>query len=219
MHTLAVFCYKAAPRTIDLILNSSFILEKKLFLLDKMPVSSVSYKSTSAEHTRQFSSKPRRAGPPRLDPYQRLINRFYEPSVLLQILGQTRGGHTTNDSDDLGPEQKRRRMFLCNLSYVCDFEKGGKSCTAIGLEESQTCYKFWVASNTARSKIVDFLKDALGRLKDVASHPPQDLEAKKTAFVDFCLEFAKERIKKEVKCLHREIENIIKIEKGLCLLH
>lgn len=184
-----------------------------------MSTSSASSKSTSAEHTRQFPSRPQRVGPPRLDPYQRLINRFYEPLVLLQILGQTRGGHTTNDSDDLGPEQKCRRMFLRNLSYVCDFEKGGKSCTAIGLENSKTCYNFWVASNTARSKIVDFLKDALGRLKDVASHSPQDLKAKKTAFVDFCLEFAKKRIKKEVKCLHREVENIIKTEKSLCLLH
>lgn len=125
----------------------------------------------------------------------------------------------TDQSLDLGPEKKLQRKFLHNLSYVCDFEKGGKSCTAIGLEDSETCYKFWVASNKASNKTVDFLKNALNQLKNVASHSPQDLETSKKAFVDFCLKFATSRVKDEARCLCKAIEEATKANKGWYLPH
>ena len=125
----------------------------------------------------------------------------------------------TDDSLDLSPEKKLQRKFLHNLSYVCDFEKGGKSCTAIGLEDSETCYKFWVASNKAINKTVDFLKNALNQLKNVASHSPQDLEASKKAFVDFCLKFATSRIKDEARCLCKAIKEATGAKEGSYLPH
>ena len=158
----------------------------------------------SPGHNQQPFIKPGRVGAPRLDAYQRLLDRFYEPLFLLKVLGQTRGHHTAVPPD-LNLEQERRRVFLRNLAYICDFEKGGSSCTAIGLEDSKSCYKFWVASNTMSGKIVDFLKDALSILRRVACHPSSDLESDKAAFARFCIKFAASRVKKETKYLFRAV--------------
>lgn len=158
----------------------------------------------SPGHNQQPFIKPGRVGAPRLDAYQRLLDRFYEPLFLLKVLGETRGHHTTVPPD-LNPEQARRRVFLRNLAYICDFEKGGSSCTAIGLEDSEACYKFWVASNTVSGKIVDFLKNALSILQRVACHPSSDLESNKAAFARFCVKFAASRVKKETKYLFRAV--------------
>ena len=171
----------------------------RLNIIEKMPL-----QPTSPGHNQQPFTKPGRVGAPRLDAYQRLLDRFYEPLFLLKVLGQTRGHHTTVPPD-LNLEQARRRVFLRNLAYICDFEKGGSSCTAIGLEDSKSCYKFWVASNTVSGKIVDFLKDALSILQRVACHPSLDLESNKAAFAGFCIEFAASRVKKETKYLFRAV--------------
>ncbi|KAJ5817145.1 hypothetical protein N7447_009378 [Penicillium robsamsonii] len=83
-------------------------------------------KSTDMKEKRRFDIDPIRAGPPRFDRYQKLLARLYESLFLLKALGQTRGEHTTQlTSPDL-PMEKRRR-FLQNLAYVCDFKKGGDS--------------------------------------------------------------------------------------------
>src|SRR5688500_17846751 len=77
-------------------------------------------------------------GTPRFDNYQTLIHRFYEPLILLAALGQTRGHHISKPHAT--KEQALHRRFLRNLAYVCDYEKGGKTTTAIGLEEKSDMY-------------------------------------------------------------------------------
>ena len=76
--------------------------------------------------------------PPRLDPQQRQLSRFHEPLVLLFTLGRTRGERTCGVSarEDLAhlPIQDVRRTFLSDLAYMCDYDKGGKTVTAIGLQ-------------------------------------------------------------------------------------
>ena len=184
----------------------------------------MSFQPTSPSHNQQSFTKPGRVGVPRLDAYQRLLGRFYEPLFLLKVLGQTRGHHTTVPPD-LNLEQGRRRVFLRNLAYICDFEKGGSSCTAIGLEDNEACYKFWVASNTVSGKIVEFLKDALSILQRIACHPSSDLESDKAAFARFCINFAASRVKKETKCLFRAVRECQRrlddpnTEAGVCFSH
>ena len=184
----------------------------------------MSLQPTSPSHNQWSFTKPGRVGVPRLDAYQRLLGRFYEPLFLLKVLGQTRGHHTTVPPD-LNLEQGRRRVFLRNLAYICDFEKGGSSCTAIGLEDDEACYKFWVASNTVSGKIVEFLKDALSILQRIACHPSSDLESDKAAFARFCINFAASRVKKETKCLIRAVRECQRrlddpnTEAGVCFSH
>lgn len=92
--------------------------------------------SNNSRSNRNLLDRPRPVVQHRVDPYFRLLSQFYEPLFLLNVLGQTRGEHTTVHSD-LSDERSRRRRLLRNLAYVCNYDKGGSSCTAIGLEDSK----------------------------------------------------------------------------------
>jgi hypothetical protein len=151
---------------------------------------------------------PSGVGPPRLDPYRRLLARFYEPLYLLKALGQTRGEHTSQPTNFDAPMERRRR-FLQNLAYVCDFKKGGNSCTAIGLENCRTRYQFWVASNRETEKIVSFLNIALNILRGASNPPTPDLAATVSAFIQLCADFATSRIGEEHRSVQREAVNCI----------
>ncbi|GLA56169.1 hypothetical protein AnigIFM63604_005039 [Aspergillus niger] len=171
-----------------------------------MPSSKHSLKIQNNTTYRQLPIDSVRVGRPRLGAYNRLLSRFYEPLFLLRVLGQTRGQHTPGPPDH-SLEQARRRRFLRNLAYVCDFTKGGSSCTAIGLEDSETCYNFWIASNASGDKIVEFAKNALGHLKQTTSITGDLDEGQTNAnFISFCLNFAISRVKKERQCLFQAIK-------------
>ncbi|KAJ5288322.1 hypothetical protein PENANT_c122G10930 [Penicillium antarcticum] len=145
---------------------------------------------------------PKRVGRPRLDPYQRLLGRFYEQLFLLNALGQTRGNHKTS-SFELDAARARRRRFLQNLCFVCDFRKGGSTCTAIGLEELDTRYNFFVASNNEIDKIAAFLQNVLNVLRAVAHQAGTNDACTESEFFQLCIGFAAERIKEEGNCLRR----------------
>ncbi|CAG8105909.1 unnamed protein product [Penicillium salamii] len=157
---------------------------------------------------RSLEIDPPRVGSPRLDPYQRLLSRFYEQLFLLNALGQTRGSHKT-PSFDLDASRARSRRFLQNLCYVCDFRKGGSTCTAIGLQEIDTGYNFCVASNGETDEIVAFLRTALDALRIIAhSAGTKDVD-RESQLVKMCIEFAAERIEDERKCVRREAKNCL----------
>lgn len=161
---------------------------------------------TDMETEHRLPIAPRRVGPPRLDPYYKILARLYEPLFLLRVLGQTQGQHTLQPTSfDLSTEKSRR--FLQHLCYVCDYKKGGDTCTAIGLEDCQASYRFWVASNSGTANIVAFLKDALRTLSNSVNSARSDLDTKKSAFVQICAEFAGKRIKEEQKLLLKEATN------------
>lgn len=169
-----------------------------------MPSAKHSFRVENNITSKQLPIDPVRVGPPRLSAYKRLLARFYEPLFLLRVLGQTRGQHTVG-SPGPSSEQARRR-FLGNLAFVCDFTKGGISCTAIGLEDSETCYRFWISSNASVEKIVEFAKNALSNLKRLTTVAgDSDKEQFKQEFTRFCLSFAISRVKKERQCLFQAI--------------
>ncbi|PLN83962.1 hypothetical protein BDW42DRAFT_199946 [Aspergillus taichungensis] len=136
--------------------------------------------------------------------YQKVLSRFYEPLLLLRALGQTRGDHTTI-SLDLGPEEARRRRFLQNLAYIGDVDKSSISCTAIGLEDAETRYKFWIASNQVNGRSLDFFKTVFGHLECIHGHSPGRPEQDRNALVMLCVGFAAKRIREEKKTLVRKI--------------
>ncbi|KAJ5926232.1 hypothetical protein N7516_008005 [Penicillium verrucosum] len=149
--------------------------------------------------------KPKTVGRPRFDPYHKVLSRFYEPLVLLRLLGQSRGNHQPKPHD-VNAGQAVRRDFLRNLSYICDFEKGGDTCTAIGLADLSACYRLYVASNKGQAKIAEFLKAVLGLLHDLNEVPGSQSPQKEAEFVKFCVDFAEKRIRKEKNCLFRAVD-------------
>lgn len=170
----------------------------------------------------QLEIKPKRVGTPRLDPYHRLLSRFYEPLVLLRVLGKS-GGDSTPKPVDLDAVQATRRRVLRNLSYICDFDRGGDTCTAIGLEDLETSYRFWVASNKGNNKIVKFLELALASLRNI-DNPLEEFAPKAAEFSRFCIDFSTSRINKEKKCLFAAIYGCLQqlshqnTERGNCFL-
>ncbi|KAL5335764.1 hypothetical protein BJX70DRAFT_309516 [Aspergillus crustosus] len=159
-------------------------------------------KTKSMKQSRDLVLEPTRVGVPRLDPYQRLLARFYESLFLLKSLGQTRGGYTAEPAS-LDDNQTRRRRFLQNLSYICDFKKGGRACTAIAVEDRPDCNRFWVASNMDVHKIVSFVEEILGSLRGAEPSPGHDQSPADSVLIQRCATFAVERIEDEGKCLRR----------------
>jgi hypothetical protein len=139
---------------------------------------------------------------PRLDPYQRLVNRFYEPLILLCALGKTRGEHVAGSSPSSLLQRIRRRFFM-NLSYCSDYTKGGVSTSSIAIEECDDCIKIWIASNQPSTKIVDFIGSILKDLELISKSGPGQLTEQE--FVRKCIAFAKSRISKEASLLSRTI--------------
>lgn len=151
---------------------------------------------SSTELRSPMSSKPR------LDPHKRQLSRFYEPLVLLYTLGRTRGEHTcavlsTQENVSHLPLKELRRKFLSELAYACDYDKGGDTVTAIGLESTPQRYIFWVASNSCpRRKIIPFLRSLLARLKHVSDESAQLPPEGPVDIATLCIHFASPRIKK-----------------------
>ncbi|KAK7967992.1 uncharacterized protein PG986_002269 [Apiospora aurea] len=170
---------------------------------------------TAADRQPPQAKPAKKKGPntPRLDPYQRLISRFYEPLRLLHVLGQTRGKHTAVPKC-VDPTQKSRRRLLDNLAYLCVFGKGGKCppAAAIGMEGVETGYVLWLASNHAADldRMEPFLNSVIGNLRRYMRNPPGFTEAQ---FIEQCVAFAQPRIEKEQDLLVRFVACII--NKGL----
>lgn len=148
---------------------------------------------------------PKRAAQrPRLDPYGRLINRFYEPLVLLLALGKSRGQHITI-AEPSGDQQQVRRRLLDNLAYLCDYDKGGPTTAAVALEEQSDCYVFWVASNGPRIQdtVLPFLRSVVRDLQRLTHESSEHQEE----FVQRCIAFSERRVRKEQRFLQRWISN------------
>ncbi|KAH8812323.1 hypothetical protein F5884DRAFT_855622 [Xylogone sp. PMI_703] len=144
----------------------------------------------------------------RSDKYQKLLYRFYESVIILKVfLGQTRGPHIPAPRAKDGNQFAHRR-FLRNLSYICDFDKGGETCTAIGLENHPDYYKFWVASNTiAVDKVVPFLEKVLELLHISCT---KNMKSEKKELTELCIQFASRRISAEYKFLSRAVKQCAK---------
>ncbi|KIH90250.1 hypothetical protein SPBR_00532 [Sporothrix brasiliensis 5110] len=63
-------------------------------------------------------------------PYEKLINRMYEPLKLLHALDPVRGGQTASAAlPSPITTQHIHRQFRDDLAFLCEHEKGGDACT------------------------------------------------------------------------------------------
>lgn len=150
----------------------------------------------------------------------KLIRRFYEPLVLLSALGPTRGPisdpntHALKDLAHLSLTDLKR-VLLNELAYVCDYDKGGETVTALALQPTPQGYVFWVATNKASAeKIIGFLTSLLIQLGN--SLDIVDIEQESAELAARCIAFATPRIKKYKSLLRqllpRCIEHLTRIQ-------
>jgi hypothetical protein len=154
-----------------------------------------------------------RVGTPRLNKYQRLIARLYEAMILLWIEQPVQGPQVTVRHDSITLTASRRRLTT-GLAHYCDWDKGGRSTTSIGIEDSEESFIFWVASNQGfeqgqfapTDRIPTFLRQTLRRLQDVAREPDPSaawLAHQASELARSYAAFATLRIRKEASLLSR----------------
>jgi hypothetical protein len=103
-------------------------------------------------------------------------------------------------------QKDTRRKFLNALTYACDYQKGGDTVTAIGLEKKPEANVFWVASNKdPTNKIVPFLKKLLAKLANSST----DEKKLEEDIMRTCIDFATPRIKKYKGLIVRGMSNAV----------
>jgi hypothetical protein len=126
------------------------------------------------------------------------FKRFYEALVLLYVLGQTRGPHTSSAPVDRQYEENDhniQRLLVDSLAYFCAYEKGGPRVTAMALEKTPTGrVVFWIAANRLnKEKVVPFLEQILNSLAGL--DPEADHTALEERIFERAVEFGKSRVK------------------------
>ncbi|KAI0539331.1 hypothetical protein GGR58DRAFT_524647 [Xylaria digitata] len=143
--------------------------------------------------------------------YFQLWRRFYEPLIILKILGGTRGQHSARPV-----QQSPVHRFLDNLAYLCDHLKGGPTTSAVGLENAPERFNFWVASNEPKKseKSAPFLTSFLRDVRIIADSPASQKASLREKLVRRSVEFANNRVKKEAKMLTKDISRYMQFFKG-----
>ncbi|KAJ2981829.1 hypothetical protein NQ176_g1782 [Zarea fungicola] len=144
-----------------------------------------------------------RVGRPRLDPYSRLLSRFYEPHLLLFSLGQTQDGHTPYPIS-ASEHQEQRREFMRNLAVICDYKKGRSSFTAFAVNFDGQHNVYWLGSRQAQ-RCARMLNDSLEALLEYATALGQRQDSLQLDFLRMCVEHAKERIKAYIIDLEKAV--------------
>ena len=155
---------------------------------------------------------------PRRDPNDKLMKRFYEALVLQHVLGITRGDHIPRPLPDVQHAEaldgiSLRCNFLEKLAFVCDYEKGGATVTAIALQQTPAAVIFWVAANEdVKSKVKPFLETILSSLERLHSKPTESV-IKLAEDENFrrAVEFVKSRIKPYLRCMKEPLDKCRKI--------
>jgi hypothetical protein len=160
-----------------------------------------------------MTAKKNSAKQPRLDRYGKLWCRFFEPLILLETLGKTRGQSSLRSQD-----YRPSRRLLDSLAYICDREKGGATTSAIALEDQEKCYCFKFACNdtSKADSTVKFLIRTLEEAKSIVKGKQDQGSDEVDAFIENCVNFSRKRITKERKLLLRAIKSCEeKLSKGL----
>lgn len=147
-----------------------------------------------------------------------LLHRFYEPLTLLYVLDPTQGdrlsrvGAETSPLEDVS-RQELRRQFLDSLSYVCDFEKGGDTVTAIGVTWGPLEYH--VSCNKGPDdKVVQFIKRILGILSSVYGQSEQQCKEIESRLLSECCGFSEPRLKEYWRLLLLSLQECGKLAKN-----
>ncbi|TGO43515.1 hypothetical protein BHYA_0001g00590 [Botrytis hyacinthi] len=173
----------------------------------------------------------------------KLLKRFYEALILLTVFGSNRGSRISEEEtptdtfddeildidmntsaldvnkkhemDEMG-RTKLRRSFTRHLAYLCDYEKGGDSTTAIGLQQMDTGgIVYHVAWNRCSrpERGVEFLKRVLGLLGGALYDRIKDFDKKRGEIEDkifqLSVKYAEKRISSYASFLARDINFVL----------
>jgi hypothetical protein len=153
--------------------------------------------SLNTERSDRVSVASQRVGRPWRDPASRLLHRFYEPLVLLEVLDPTRGQNAQSFPDSKSDtSQNLRRKLLDQLSWICDYKRGGESVSAIAAEATPGGTVFWLAANThPKERVLSHLKWILEQLYQSFGASEQATEELENKITAKCIGFSKEKVR------------------------
>lgn len=107
----------------------------------------------------------------------KLLRRFYEPLVLLHVLDPSRGSRIPQSISNGDCKNKLRRSFIDSVAYICDYKKGGDTCTAAAMQEEPDRVTIWLAANTnIKEKTKCFLEGVLDCLVAITDSNRTEIE-------------------------------------------
>lgn len=117
----------------------------------------------------------------------KLLRRFYEPLVLLHVLDPNRGSRIPRSISNGDCEDELRRSFIDSVAYICDFKKGGDTCTAAAMQKEPACVTICLAANTnIKEKTICFLRGVLNGLVAIsASNRTRTEDSLAVRIIDF----------------------------------
>ena len=151
----------------------------------------------------------------------KVLHRFYEPLVLLHVLDRIQGDHVPRQRENSAPPEhasrtELRRRFLESLAYVCDYEKGGDTMTAIFVSSAPLTYH--IASNKflpETNEVVPFLDSVLKQLR-ATTHSTARTER---YILEKCVAFSNKRISKYWRSLQNSLKMCRKATSDVEVLH
>ncbi|RBR26230.1 uncharacterized protein FIESC28_01013 [Fusarium coffeatum] len=142
-------------------------------------------------------------GPPRTNKYTRILARLFEFLAVFHILKRANGPHTAISQLPADLQTVRRR-FITSLCYLCDYRKGGKTTTSIGLESRDDGVVFWVAANLSpNDDVLTFISVILENLRGEPNSTVTDRETLTAMITLRSIQFVAPRLRKERRMLAR----------------
>ena len=126
------------------------------------------------------------------------LHDFYEPLVILRILGPWIGPQIRIPSSTA--PYAPLHIFLDRLSWICDYEPGGDTVSAIALERNVVGVTAWLAtSRKAVQKVETHLKYILECLQSTRTLSAGRLHDLAQEMCTVCIDFAHERVRRYTK--------------------
>ena len=160
-------------------------------------------------------SPTQKVGKPRLNPLDAKLCRFYELLVLFDILQRCLGCAEQSQSSNVGIDETSSpwRMFVNQLSWLCDFTQGGDSSSSIAVEDTASGPQYWLAVNfDKKSRGQSHLEDVLQRLLRLEESSPEDHSMISCEILQSCLQFSSKKFYNYRSLL---LKNIRKAKKSL----
>jgi hypothetical protein len=96
------------------------------------------------------------------------------------------------------------------LAYVCDYETGGESVTAIALQKLPEKVVFMVTANqNVRPKVISLLESILSQLRDCVALTPEKSTQLRDKIGTQCIELSKGRVETYRRFLREPLQRCI----------
>jgi hypothetical protein len=153
-----------------------------------------------------------RSGKPRLDSTKRLLHRFYEPLVLLSILEPTRGDREPHFASGFDTVESYHlwHKFLDQISWLCDYESGGKTVSAIAVQATPQGPTYWLSTNSdPTTKALPHLEWVLRRLANLRELSSDQLGIVEDEIVASSITHSSDKVKTYSRWLFKSIKCVM----------